>query len=273
MTSLSHPFRARARALCVSARALESFLAVALTVALGAPAQAQRFTMQTTPERTNYEETSKYEDVMAFLRAVDKASPLITLDSMGKSFEGRTMPLVFVGKNLKGTSPEAIRATGKLRVYLQGNIHAGEVEGKESLQMLLRDIANGQHGAWLDSMVLLINPIYNLDGNEKFGLKNRGRQHGPLKGMGTRATAQDYNLNRDYMKLDAPEAQASMRMQLAYDPYIGVDLHTTDGTTHGYLLTYSPPLHPSTPASIITLLRDRWFPELTRNVKQKYGWD
>jgi hypothetical protein len=62
-------------------------------------------------------------------------------------------------------------------------------------------------------------------------------------------------------------------MQLLYDPYVGVDLHTTDGTTHGYFLTYSPPLHPTTPASIISLLRDRMFPEITRNVKERHGWD
>jgi Zinc carboxypeptidase len=264
------PIRAVARA---RARAQGTFLALALVLGLALPLEAQRFTMQTTPERTNYEQTSTYDDVMNFLRAVDRASPLITLDSMGKSFEGRTMPLVIVGKNLRATTAEAIRASGKLRIYLQGNIHAGEVEGKESLQILLREIANGEHGLWLDSMVLLINPIYNLDGNEKFGLRNRGRQHGPLKGMGTRAQAQDYNLNRDYMKLDSPEGQASARMQVLYDPYVGVDLHTTDGTTHGYFLTYSPPLHPTTPASIISLLRDRLFPELTRNVKQRHGWD
>ena len=246
-------------------------LAVMVAIPGGVSAQ-QKVTQQITPERTNYEETSKYEDVIAFLRAADQASPLIHLDSMGKTFEGRAMPLVVVGR-VPNATPEAVRASGKLRVYLQGNIHAGEVEGKETLQILLREFANGQHAEWLDSLVLLINPIYNADGNERFDLRNRGRQHGPVKGMGQRPNAQNYDLNRDHMKLDSPEAQALVQMFNRYDPAVGVDLHTTDGSTHAYHLTYSPPLHPNTEPSIISLLRERWLPELTRNVKQKHGWD
>ena len=91
-------------------------VAVAVLLLLSAtslPAQT-RLNLPTTPERTRYEETSKYEDVMTFLRAVDRASNLIRLDSMGKTFENRTMPLAIVG-TVNGTGPEAVRASGKLR--------------------------------------------------------------------------------------------------------------------------------------------------------------
>src|SRR5687767_9976370 len=220
--------------------------ALATLAALVSPVRAQsRFDLLTTPERTKFEETSTYADVMAFLRAADRASPLIYLDSIGKTFEGRTMPLVIVGR-LTSHSADAIRASGKLRVYLQGNIHAGEVEGKETLQILLREIANGRHMPWLDSMVLLINPIYNADGNERFGVRNRGTQHGPLKGMGQRPNAQGFDLNRDHMRTESPEAKAVVKMMVDYDPYVGVDLHTTNGSYHAYYLTYAPPLHPNT---------------------------
>lgn len=231
-----------------------------------------KLNLPTTPERTRFEETSKYEDVMSFLRALDRASPLIRLDSVGRTFEERTMPLAIVG-TVSGTTPQAIQASGKLRIYLQGNIHAGEVEGKEALQILLREIAEGQHRPWLDSLVLLVNPIYNADGNERFGVRNRGRQHGPLKGMGQRPNAQNFDLNRDHMRLESPEAKALVRMMATYDPQVGVDLHTTDGSVHAYYLTYSPPLHPSTPPAITELLRERMFPLITRNVQQKYGMD
>ena len=97
------------------------------------------------------------------------------------------MPMAVVGTGLKDASAAAVKATGKLRVHIQGNIHAGEVEGKESAQMLLRDLAMGQHSDWLQSMVFLITPIFNADGNEKFALTNRPRQNGPINGMGTRA--------------------------------------------------------------------------------------
>src|SRR5262245_42940745 len=110
-----------------------AFAAAQLGATAGLAAQT-KLNLPTTPERPKFEETSKYEDVMTFLRAVDRASPLIRLDSMGKTFEDRTMPLVVVGNNVTGTTPQAVQATGKLRIYLQGNIHAGEVEGKEVLQ-------------------------------------------------------------------------------------------------------------------------------------------
>ncbi|MEX2285063.1 MAG: M14 family metallopeptidase [Gemmatimonadota bacterium] len=249
------------------------FALAAALLLMRQPVSAQKLDLRTTPERTSFEETSKYDDVMTFLRAVDRASPLIRLDSMGKTFEGRIMPLVVVGTGLNNTTPAAVRGSNKLRVYLQGNIHAGEVEGKEVLQMLLREIAEGQHRPWLDSLVLLVNPIYNADGNERFSLTNRGTQHGPLKGMGQRPNAQGFDLNRDHMRTESPEAKAVVKMMVDYDPFVAVDLHTTNGSYHAYYLTYAPPLHPNTDRNIISLLRERWLPTMTSNIKTKYGWD
>src|SRR5262249_15225167 len=132
--------------------------------------------LKTTPERTEYRETSRYDDVMTFLKAVDQASDLVHLTTMGYTFEGRPLPLAVVGK-VSDARPETVRASGKLRVYIQANVHAGEVEGKESVQALVRDLAMGRYAQWLDSMVLLIGPIYNADGNEKVSLTNRGVQN------------------------------------------------------------------------------------------------
>src|SRR5690348_923753 len=155
-----------------------------LVAAAGASAQQapRRVTALTRPERTHYAETSTYADVMAFLAQVVPNSPIMHQVTEGYTYEGRNLPLIVVGKNLKDGSPESVRAARKLVVFLQGNIHAGEVEGKEALQILLRELANGEHRAWLDSMVLLINPIYNADGNERITLVNRPRQNGPIGG-------------------------------------------------------------------------------------------
>jgi hypothetical protein len=239
----------------------------------GGVAAAQDVTaLRTAPERTAHRETTRYSDVMHWVETVAAASPLIQVDTFGYTLEGRALPLVVVGR-LPDKRPETVRASGRTVVYLQGNIHAGEVEGKESLLMLLRDIAQGHHHQLLDSLVLLVAPIYNADGNERVRLTNRPAQHGPVGGMGQRPNAQDFDLNRDHMKLGSPEARSLVQMMTRYDPHVGVDLHTTNGTRHAYHLTYSPPLHPNTPAPITALLRDDWLPSVTRNVKQKYDWD
>jgi hypothetical protein len=116
--------------------------------------------LQTTPEKTDFRETSRYADVMAFVDAIDKASTKIHVTTSGVTNEQRNLPLVVAGA--PDATPEAVRRTGKLRVYIQGNIHGGEVEGKESAQMLVRELAQGRHEDWLKTMVLLIAPIYPI---------------------------------------------------------------------------------------------------------------
>ena len=226
----------------------------------------------TRAERTDYRETSSYADVVDFLRRAAAASPSVHYTTFGYTTEGRALPLAVVG-DIEDPSPASVRASGRTVVYLQGNIHAGEVCGKEALQMLLRDLMSGRHGEWRESMILLIAPIYNADGNERVTLTNRGRQHGPIGGMGQRPNAQGYDLNRDHMKLDSPEARSVARLLNEYDPQVAVDLHTTNGTRHAYHLTYSPALHPNTPAEIDDFLRERLLPHVTAQVRDKHGWE
>jgi len=227
--------------------------------------------LKTRAERSNFTETSRYDDVVAFLDAVDRVSTLVSVTSFGYSFEGRSLPLAVVGR-LADASPAAVRASGRLRVYIQANIHAGEVEGKEAALALVRDIARGAHATWLDSMVLLVSPIYNADGNERVSLTSRGLQHGPIGGLGTRPNAQGLNINRDNIKLDTPEARSMVRLLNDYDPQVMIDLHTTNGSRHAYHLTYETPNNPTADPAIAQQARE-WMGEVTRRIKTKDGWD
>ena len=228
--------------------------------------------LKTTAEASGFKSTSTYDDVVKFMKAVDEASPIVFYTTYGTTTEGRQLPLAIVGTGLKDGSPASVKASNKLRIHIQANVHAGEVEGKESALILLREFALGQHADWLQSSVFLITPDYNADGNEKFG-NNRGIQNGPINGEGTRANAQGLNINRDYMKLDTPEAKAFVKLWNDYDPHIGFDLHTSDGSYHGYYLTYSPPLNPDTSPAIMKIMTDEWFPFVTKQIKAKHGWD
>jgi zinc carboxypeptidase len=260
--------------LCPIADAIRSLAVSTLLafLALGAPVCAQSIDdLLTRAEQSDFIETSSYDDVIDMVEQLAARSDEVHLTSFGYTNEGRSLPLLVLGAD--DASPEAVRATGKTRVYLQGNIHAGEVCGKEALLMLVRDFTRGEYPAWTEDLVLLIAPIYNADGNERVDLGNRPRQNGPLGGMGQRPNAQGLDLNRDHMKLDSPEARSLVAMLTAYDPHVGVDLHTTNGTRHAYRLTYSPPLHPNTPVVIDHFLRDEWLPTVTDRIKEKHGWD
>ncbi len=231
---------------------------------------ARRAWPLTRPEATNYTETSRYEDVVAFMRAMAAASSRIHLTTYGYTYEGRRMPLAVIGA--PGATPEDVRATGKTRIYIQGNIHAGEVEGKEAALRLLRSIAKGERTGWLQGVVLLINPIYNADGNERVNVRNRYSQFGPVGGMGQRANAQDLDLNRDNTKMETAEARSLAGLLTRYDPHIAIDLHTTNGSDHGFFLTYETSGNPNTSSGIARLVHDDLFPSVTQAVKAKHGW-
>ena len=234
------------------------------------PAVAQPDTLQTTAERSGFRATSTYDEVMGFLEAV-AAAPGFTSSHFGQSSEGRLLPIVAWGSDW--TDPESFSISEKLRVLIVANIHAGEVAGKEAALMLLRELATGQHAGWADSLALFVVPIYNADGNERLDPDNRPFQHGPVDGMGQRPNTQGLDLNRDFVKLDAPESRVLVGLIGGVDPHVVIDLHTTNGTVHGYHLTYAPPLHPNTPVAIDSLLREAWLPDVTASYKKRYGWD
>lgn len=230
---------------------------------------------RTRAERTSYLETSHYDDVIAFLDSLKKLNAPLVFGSIGRTSESREIPYVIASRPLVH-SPEEARATGKPIVYVQGNIHAGEVEGKEALQALIRDLTFAQGKNVLDSIVLVAVPIYNADGNERFGpqARQRSEQQGPAL-VGQRPNTMGPNgagldLNRDYIKAEAPETRASLRMFALWNPDVFVDLHTTDGSLHGYALTYSPSLNPAAPLGDFT--RDL-LAEVRSRVRARDGYE
>lgn len=223
------------------------------------------------PERTDWLETTRNQEIIEFLERAAAAHPRIHFSSFGHSLEGNVLPLLIVGMDAP-PSAGGIEKRDRLRIYIQGNIHAGEVAGKEALLRLIRDLAHGKHAPWTKDWVLLLAPNYNPDGNDRIHLRNRLYQHGPVGGMGTRENAQGLDLNRDQMKLDTPEARSLARLLQEWDPHVIIDLHTTNGTHHAYHLTYAPPLHPATPAGLDHWLRENLFPAVDRKMEERWGW-
>ncbi len=230
---------------------------------------------QTRAERTAYRETSSYADVMEFLARLSSTGTPTSMSTIGASDEGRPIPLVVATRPLV-TDPARATEQGKPVVYVQANIHAGEVEGKEVMLMLLRDLSREPAGqGLLDKIVLLTTPIYNIDGNEdlKPQAQHRSQQFGPEM-VGRRSNGAGLDLNRDYVKLMAPETRAAMRhVFIPWDPDVFLDLHATNGTLHGYQLTYAPPLNPNTEASVLEYARDNFLPRIRTLVRQRYGME
>jgi len=227
---------------------------------------------RTRAERSGFTETSHYVDVIAFLDALAQSGSPMARSTIGVTTEGRQMPMVVLSRP-RVTTPDDAHRLGRPIVYVQANIHAGEVEGKEAVLALIRSLLQQQSPSVLDSLVLIIEPIYNADGNEKFAAQamNRTEQNGPEL-VGQRPNGQGLDLNRDYIKAEAPETQASLATFNAWDPDVFVDLHTTDGSFHGYALTYAPSLNP---AALFggAYARDSLLPELRRRMRDRHKFE
>ncbi|MCW7540220.1 M14 family metallopeptidase [Aquabacterium sp. A7-Y] len=204
-----------------------------LTATLASPASAAPASappaLTTIAERSGFQKTGRYDEVLALCAAYQKAYPkAVRCFEFGRTPEGRPMMALAVSRS-GALSSRAARERKLPVVLIQGGIHAGEIDGKDAGFLALRQVLDGQAapGA-LDKQVLLFVPVFNIDGHERFGRWNRPNQRGPEE-MGWRTTAQNYNLNRDYAKADAPEMQAMLRLVNEWDPLAYIDLHVTDG--------------------------------------------
>lgn len=210
----------------------------------------------TKAERTRWAQTADYDETMRYCRQLEGGSRWVKLESFGRTGQGRDLPVLIVSKDRVFT-PEAVRATGKPVILIQNGIHSGEIEGKDAALMLVRDLAVlHQHEELLDSVVILVVPMFSADAHERKSKYNRINQNGPDE-MGWRHTPIGLNLNRDYTKLDAPEMRALIgNLYTKWWPELLIDDHTTDGADYRYDITYAMNHGAGVPVAL-----DRWMNE------------
>jgi len=205
--------------------------------------------LQTVSEQSGFIRTGRYAEVIDLCPRFQAAYPdAVRCIEFGRTPEGRPM-LALVASRSGALDPAAAQARGLPVLLVQGGIHAGEIDGKDAGFLALREVLDGKaaKGA-LDKQVLVFVPVFNIDGHERFGPWNRPNQRGPEQ-MGWRTTAQNYNLNRDYVKADTPEMQAMLKLIGDWDPIATIDLHVTDGAKFRHDVSIQvEPLHAGDPA-------------------------
>lgn len=194
----------------------------------------------TVPERTKYQRTSTVAEVRAFMDGLHLA-PYQPPGAPRSTETGAPLR----AWRLPATGPKPIR------VYLNANIHAGEVEGKEAVQEIARELLQGQHPELRKQVEFVFMPCYNAEGTDALDPEIRRHQPNPESGVGRRETARGLDLNRDAMKAEAPNTRWFLAMLRDFNPDAVFDLHTTNGSYHGFHLTYAPALHPATPAPVL----------------------
>jgi Zinc carboxypeptidase len=210
-------------------------------------------TLLTLAEQSAFQHTGRTDEVARLCEAFAHTWPdAVRSFEYGRSAEGRPM-LALIASRSGALSPEELKRRKTPLLMLQGGIHPGESDGKDAGFIALRELLNGTAAPGsLERLAILFVPAFNVDGHERFGRWNRPNQDGPAE-MGWRATAQNLNLNRDYMKADAPEMHAMLRLIDAWDPLICADLHVTDGANFEPDISLQvEPVHQGDPALYAT---------------------
>lgn len=189
-------------------------------------------------EKSDFVKTPKFEQTKAYFQKLEEASPMVNNTSFGTSPMGRELSLVIVDKDGL-TTPDAIRKKGRVIVLIESCIHSGEPDGKDASMIFVRDMVIGKKNIEvLDDVSFLFIPIFNVDGHENFTALNRINQNGPEE-LGTRNTAQQLNLNRDFLKADTPEMRAWLKLYNYWKPEMFIDVHVTNGADFQYVMTYA----------------------------------
>ncbi|MCO6511244.1 MAG: hypothetical protein J5I65_10680 [Aridibacter famidurans] len=223
---------------------------------------------RTHAEISDYRSTPRHAETLEYSRRLANHSPLVTYGSIGKSPEGREIPLLIAAAD-GNFDPDSARKAGKAVVLVQAGIHSGESDGKDAGLALFRDIAvTGSARGLLRNTVILFIPIYNVDGHEMFGKFNRINQNGPEE-SGFRANSANQNLNRDYMKADNPETRAWLGLWNEWKPDFFIDCHVTDGADYRYNITWEYARHEEAPESLKAWMAEHFESKVVPEVEQR----
>lgn len=220
----------------------------------------------TTGEKTEWNETAPYAEAADISHRLEHASRFVKVTDIGTTPEGRNTIALIVSKD-RAFTPEGAEKTGKVIILIQSGIHAGEIEGKDTVLMLVRDMTvMKRYAAWLDHAIFVIIPVFNVDGHEDFSPYHRPSQNGP-KSTGLRANAQRLNLNRDYIKADTPEMRAWLHVFNSWMPDFHIDNHVTDGADFQYDVTWDMARNQDLAEPAGAWVREKFVPELDRRME------
>jgi hypothetical protein len=221
----------------------------------------------TTSERTEWVETGLYSEAVDIARRLERASHLVHVFNVCETPEGRQMIGMIVSKD-RAFTPAAAARTGKAIVMIQSGIHSGEIEGKDTVLMLVRDMTvTGTRASWLDHAIFVIIPVFNVDGHDQFSPYHRMSQSGPRL-TGLRATAQRLNLNRDYIKGDSPEMRGWLSVFNSWMPDFLIDNHVTDGSDIQYDVTWDMARNQDIAEPARSWVNERFIPELDKRMAE-----
>ncbi len=249
----------------------KTFVAVALAIYLvscSTPSEKSTPTFTTKFEQTEETQTVTYEEGIDFWRKLAEHSPELQLLTYGSTDSGLPLHLVVLSPT-RDFEPESLRQKGKI-VYLTNNaIHPGEPDGVEACQLWVRDLlASDSLDQTMGNVVLAIVPFYNIGGVLNRNTTSRANQNGP-EAYGFRGNAQNYDLNRDFIKADTQNACAFAQLFHTWQPHVFVDTHVSNGADYQHVLTNLMTQENKLGGYLGDFLRFQILPDLNKKMEQQ----
>lgn len=182
-------------------------------------------------------ETETYESGIAYWQLLDEHYDEIKLIEAGTTDSGQPLHLAIISPS-KIFDPKKLQEQGKTVLLINNAIHPGEADGVDASLWLCKDLlTSGSLEGQMGEVVLAVIPFYNVGGTLNRNSTTRANQQGP-KSYGFRGNAQNYDLNRDFIKADTKNARSFAKLFTAWNPAVMVDTHVSNGANYQHVLTY-----------------------------------
>lgn len=224
--------------------------------------------IKTVFERSNGEETATYLQIIDFYIQLAKEFPEINIQIIGDTDSGNPLHVVTYNPDADFNFQKIGR--DKSILFINNGIHAGESDGIDATMLLFRDLALKNMDAPKNTVVVTI-PIYNVGGALNRNSTSRANQNGP-KSYGFRGNAKNYDLNRDFIKVDTKNAHTFAKIFHLIKPDIFIDNHVSNGADYQYTLSHLFTQHNKLGGELGTYLHEDMVPTLENSLKE-LDWD
>lgn len=220
---------------------------------------------ETPYEKSKNQHTATYYECIQYYSRLDAAFAELKMVPYGTTDAGKPLHLVILSSD-QDFDPESLRKKNKRILLVQNGIHPGEPEGIDASMMLARNyLLKKELRQQLDKVVLLIIPVYNIDGALNRNSTSRANQNGP-ENYGFRGNARNLDLNRDYIKTDSRNAQTFTQIFQEWQPDVFVDTHTSNGADYQHVMTLIPTQKDKLNEHLSNYLTTQFLPSLQKEM-------
>ncbi|WP_186757348.1 M14 family zinc carboxypeptidase [Echinicola salinicaeni] len=217
-------------------------------------------------EKSGGTETPKYAEVISYYQNLATDFEQVQIKTMGPTDSGEPLHLVIFDPK-RDFNPEKWKSEGRLVVFVNNGIHPGEPMGIDASMMYLRDLCL-EREKWSEDMVLAIIPVYNIGGHLNRNATTRVNQEGP-KEHGFRGNAQNYDLNRDFIKTDTKNSASFQEIFQWLSPHVFLDNHTSNGADYQHVMTLIETQHNMLGGKAAEYMHKVLTPGLYKEMKQR----